>query len=349
MSSGTLVLEGVTKRHPGSVRASLDRVDLDAAAGHILVLLGTSGAGKTTLLRLVAGLEDADAGRIRLGARVLSDPDVRVAPEARGVGLVFQHLELWPHMTVAENIAFGLPGRPRRRQALRDAQVRAWAARVGVGHLLARSPATLSGGERQRVAIARTMAPGPGVLLYDEPLANLDPARRRDLRQEIRGLCRAGGTTLVYVTHDPEEAMAVGDEIAVLERGRLVERGEPSRLYRHPRTLAGGRALGPVNALDARPLDGDRVEAVLGVLGTEGTTGPGPFLALLRPEAVVAGGRGAVAEVIEVRPHAAHWVFSARVGETTVEGRSARRVEPGAVVRLEARGPVTVVAAEEAA
>ncbi len=342
--NGHLVLAGLRKRFEGAARPALDGLDLDAEAGTILVLLGTSGAGKTTLLRIIAGLEEADAGRVLLGARVLSDPRVLVAPEKRGVGLVFQHLELWPHMTVAENIAFGLDGRPRGRAAREHPTVVALAGEVGVEGLLGRRPDTLSGGERQRVAIARTLAPAPAVILYDEPLANLDPERRTRLRSLIRTLCRERSTTLVYVTHDAEEAMELGDEVAVLHRGRIVDRGTPAELYRAPRSLAGARALGPITVLPGT-VSGGAVDTALGRLEVVGDAPDGTAWALLRPEVVQAHGAGE-AVVLEVRPRAGGWRFTARLAGHVLEGRTTAVLEPGQQVGLRARGPVPVVAPE---
>ena len=214
MSATDLRCKGLTRAHGG--RIVLRAVDVEVAAGTSLVLLGSSGAGKTTLLRIVAGLDRADAGRVELGDELLSDPRVLVPPEERRIGMVFQALELWPQMTVAEHLAFGLPGRPKGRAARKHPDVLALAEQVGLPlELLRRKPATLSGGEQQRTAIARTLAARPGVVLYDEPLANIDPDRRRSLRALIRRLAREHGTTLVYVTHDPEEALEIGYEIAV--------------------------------------------------------------------------------------------------------------------------------------
>jgi len=345
VTGGRLLLEGLERRFPGASRPALDGLDLDVEAGTILVLLGRSGAGKTTLLRIVAGLDEADAGRVVVGERVLSDPRVRVPPERRGVGLVFQHLELWPHMTVAENIAFGLPGRPRGRAARWDPVVTDLAERVGVDALLERSPSSLSGGERQRVAIARALAPAPAIMLYDEPLANLDPDRRAQLRRLIRSLCRDGGTTLVYVTHDADEAMEMGDEVAVLHRGRVVDRGPPDALYRTPTTLAGARALGPLTVLPGR-VDAGWVETALGRIEVQGSASDGAALALLRPEAVEVGGQ-APAVVLEARPHADAWRFTARLDDREVHGQARERLEEGQEVGLRARGPVAVLRGEE--
>ncbi len=346
MTDAALRVEGLGKRHPGTEESALAEVDLEVHAGRVLVLLGHSGAGKTTLLRIVAGLETADAGRVWVSGRLVADPASVVDPERRGVGLVFQHLELWPHMTVAENIAFGLPGRPRGRAARRHPVVASLAGRVGIADLLGRAPATLSGGERQRVAIARTLAPRPPVVLYDEPLANLDPDRRGDLRRLIRALASEDEATVVYVTHDADEAMAMGDDVAVLHHGRIVERGAPQDLYLRPATLAGARALGPVTALPGEVTAG-RVRTSLGELETGRVVATPRCVAVLRPEEVEVGPEGVPAEVVDAHPVGAAWRVRARVDGEVVEGHASSRVEPGASVHLAVRGPAWTLEAEE--
>jgi iron(III) transport system ATP-binding protein len=348
MTGALLACRDVRKSfRPG--RPVLDGVDLEVPAGTALVLLGTSGAGKTTLLRILAGLEEADAGTVLLGDEVLSDPRVRVPPERRRVGVVFQALELWPQLTVAEHVAFGLPGRPRGRRAARHEQVRALARDVGLDpELLRRRPDTLSGGEQQRVAIARTLAARPEVILYDEPLANLDPARRRSLRALIRRLGRERGTTLVYVTHDPEDALEIGDQVAVLAGAHVVERGAPAEVYAHPTTLAGARALGPIADLPAQARGG-RVRTVL---GTHAATVPdGPCRVLWRPEGLVALAPGedvegsAAVEVDEVVARGPDWSFTGRVEGVALQGRSPRPVTAGETLRVRVDAPAAVVPA----
>lgn len=353
MSGDRLVLRGITKRFAtrGGFTTVLRDVDLDVEGGACLVLLGSSGSGKTTLLRIALGLETADVGDVVLGGRVLSDPRVRVAPSRRGIGMVFQALELWPHMTVAEHLAFGLPGRPRGKHALHDETVRQLAHDVGLeaSHLV-RRPDTLSGGERQRVAIARTLAPNPSVVLYDEPLANLDPSRRSALRALVRRLADERRTTTVYVTHDADEALAIGDEIAVIARGRVVERATPENLYRRPRSLAGARALGPVT-VRAATVDGMRVHTSLGdgVAGDPEAAGAvdGAALALWRPEQIrpTSDASAPTGVVTSCRPAGADHAFELRLEDGNVFGRSRDAVVVGETIRIAVQGPVVVVPA----
>ncbi len=338
---------GISKRFGDTV--VLDGVSLEVSEGASVVLLGSSGSGKTTLLRIIAGLDAADAGTVELGGRVLSDPRPQVMPENRRIGMVFQALELWPHMTVAEHITFGLEGRPRGRAAARHTVARELIARVGLDlDVLARRPDTLSGGERQRVAIARTLAAEPRVILYDEPLANLDPDRRDSLRILIRELAREQGTTVVYVTHDAAEAQEMGDEVAVLSHGSLVEQQPPHELYRNPRTLIGARALGAVTALTAT-WDGAVAQTALGALkvgDAEHASTIGDALAVLRPESIDVVDEGGVAGTITaVRPRGALFSFDAQVGDESVLGQCVRAVRIGDTVRLAATAPACLVPA----
>jgi len=354
MTAAPVTLRGIVRRLGG--RVVLDHVDLEAPAGRVLVLLGESGAGKSTLLRLVAGLDDPDAGTIEIAGRVVADPKRRVAPHARGVGMVFQTLELWPHMTVAENITFGLAGRPRGARAAAHPRVLEVAEAVGLpAALLARRSPTLSGGERQRVAIARALAADPGVLLYDEPLAHLDPSRRGEIRSLVRRVAVARTTTVVYVTHDPAEALEVGDVLAVLAHGHVVDVGVPADVYARPRTLAAARALGAVSSLVARRRAEGGVECALGTL--EATTREGAArldggLVLLRPEQVHAraagAGAGTPAEVTEAFAVLGAHAFRARLRDgVVVEGRSPTPFAPGASVAVTVAGPGVLVPSED--
>jgi len=234
-----LVVEGLSKAWPGF---SL-RVGLEIGDGRIAALLGPSGCGKSSLLRLLCGLATPDSGRILLDGRELSG----LAPEARGIGLVFQDYALFPAMSVRRNIEYG----PRMRglgRADRERRARDLAASFGIADLLDRGPASLSGGEQQRVALARTLAAEPKLVLLDEPLSSLDAGLRRRLRSEIAERLRAAGVMALHVTHDVDEALAVADEVFLMDRGRIVERGGPEALYDSPSTAYGARFLcrGPV-------------------------------------------------------------------------------------------------------
>jgi len=238
--------DGVSKRF-GS-QAALRDVSLDVEAGECLVLLGPSGCGKTTLLRLLAGLEDADAGSIWIGERRVND----LEPAARDVAMVFQNYALYPHFTVFHNIAFPLRARGVADAEI-DTRVRAAAARVAIEGLLDRKPAQLSGGQQQRVALARAIVRNPAVYLMDEPLSNLDAQLRLHTRTELKRLHQELGTTMVYVTHDQAEAMTLGTRIAIMQNGSIVQVGAPLDLYRRPANVFVGRFLGnpPMNILSA--------------------------------------------------------------------------------------------------
>ena len=240
-----LTLERVTKRFPssGTGTAAVDGVDLVVADGEFLAVLGPSGSGKTTLLRLVAGLEAVDEGTIRLGPTMVSAPGLHVPPERRRVGVVFQSYALWPHMTVKRNVGYALEVR-RVRGANYDRRVAAALATVGLGGLEDRRPAELSGGQRQRVALARCLAMEPSVVLLDEPLASLDVHLRAALQEEFTAFHRHTGATMLYVTHDQGEAMALADRVAVMEAGRLIQVAPPATLYREPATPMVARFVG---------------------------------------------------------------------------------------------------------
>ena len=216
----------------GEVRA-LEDISFTAPAGEITCLLGASGCGKSTLLGLAAGLLRVQQGEVALGDEVLADAQRNPPPEARPVGLVFQDGALFPHMTLAANVAFGLP-------KARRAEADSWLAKVGLAGMGARYPHELSGGQQQRAALARAMAPEPQVLLMDEPFASVDIVLRRKLRRECRILLREAGATVVLVTHDPAEALDIADRIAVMESGRIIQFGTPHELHHAPATASVG-------------------------------------------------------------------------------------------------------------
>ncbi|MCC7138370.1 MAG: ABC transporter ATP-binding protein [Planctomycetes bacterium] len=318
----------------------LDRVDVEARRGRVLVLLGRSGAGKTTLLRVVAGLEAPDEGTVHVDGHLVAGGGARVPPERRGVGMVFQTLELWPHMTAAENVAFGLAGRPRGARAGEHPRVLEVAAAVGFpASLLRRRPPSLSGGERQRVAIARALAPAPAVLLYDEPLAHLDPSLRDDVRALVRRVTAATGTSAVYVTHDPEEATEVGDDLVVLERGRVVERGTPAEVFRAPRTWAGARALGAAAGVRGRRREAGVVETPLGALAVVADPALDAGRVVLRPAQVAPAADGPRYDVVDAHPVVGGHAFTVRLPDgVLVEGRSSSPVAVGATTAVRVEG-----------
>ena len=222
---------------------AVDRISASIGAGRFVALLGPSGCGKTTLLRMIAGLERPDAGRIRIDGQIVAAPDRFVPPERRNLGMVFQSYALWPHMTVAGNIAFGLNRLPREECASR---MREALQMVGLTDMAGRKPHELSGGQRQRVALARSLAARPRVLLLDEPLANLDAHLRHSMLAEFRRIHAATGCTMVLVTHDQNEAMAVADLVGVMNRGRLEQLAAPQQLFDRPANPMVARYVGTV-------------------------------------------------------------------------------------------------------
>jgi len=238
MPAASIQLDGISKTYPGG-HTALHGIDLTAAAGEFLVLVGPSGCGKSTLLRLIAGLEAPTSGRI-----VLDGVDVTAwTPQARDLAMVFQSYALYPHMTVRENLAYGLRVRRLSRAAI-DERVARVAEALGIAPLLDRRPAQLSGGERQRVALGRAMVREPRAFLLDEPLSNLDPALRAHARAELRQLHQRLGSTIVYVTHDQEEAMTLGTRIAVMRKGRIEQLAPPLAIYDRPANTFVARFIG---------------------------------------------------------------------------------------------------------
>jgi len=226
-------VQGATKKFGAT--AALTEVDFTVAAGEFLVLLGPSGSGKSTLIRCLAGVERLDSGQLHVGGQLVTDGKRHLPPERRNLAMVFQDYALWPHLSVAGNVEYALRRRrlPRSESSRRVTET---LERVGLGGHHDRYPHQLSGGEQQRVALARAVVAEPGLLLFDEPLSNLDADLRERLRVEISTLTRESGATAVYITHDQSEAFALADQIGVLDRGRLVQLGKPEDLYQRPAT-----------------------------------------------------------------------------------------------------------------
>jgi multiple sugar transport system ATP-binding protein len=247
-----LTLEGVTKRFEDGTVAVRD-VTLTVPDGELMVLVGPSGSGKTTVLRIVAGLEDATEGAVRIGDRLVNDVD----PRDRDIAMVFQNYALYPHMTARENMVFALRLRRMARADI-DRRLDEAASTLGIGPLLDRTPRQMSGGERQRVALGRALVRKPQVFLFDEPLSNLDAKLRVQMRREIARLHHQLATTMIYVTHDQVEAMTLGDRIAVLNRGELQQVDTPTALYQHPRNTFVASFIGtpPMNLIEGEIIAG---------------------------------------------------------------------------------------------
>lgn len=267
-------------------------VALRVPAGSITVLLGPSGCGKTTLLRAIAGLERPRDGSVRLGTTLVSGPGVWVPAQRRGVGMVFQDPSLFPHLTVADNIAFGLR---RSERARREARVGELLDLVGMAAYAERLPGSLSGGQQQRVALARSLAPSPSVLLLDEPFSALDANLRAQLRRDVARIVRDVGVTTVFVTHDQDEAFAMGDRVGVIHEGRLRQLGTPAELYGHPVDPWVAEFVGEANVLPAQSTDGIAATPLGRIPLAAPTTGA--VLVLVRPEDVGVGSAGAQGQV----------------------------------------------------
>jgi len=315
-SAPAIRLEGLTKHYAGG-QPVLDGLDLEFGAGQFNVILGASGCGKSTLLRLVAGLESPDRGRFYLDAREVTP----LPPRERQCAMVFQNYALYPHLSVADNLGYclKLAGLPRDA---RQARIHEVANSLGIEALLPRLPGQLSGGQRQRVAIGRALVRRPPVLLFDEPLCNLDSGLRQEMRLELRRLQRQTGATILYVTHDQTEAMTLADQILLLDQGRLQQRGTPQEIYHQPAStfVAGFFGTPPMNLLEVRHeaasgqlllADGQRWPLPQPVAGPL----PARLLLGIRPEDVRLGGQGLVARLDSIEDLGSQRLLHLRLGE----------------------------------
>lgn len=314
-----LRLTGVSRRYEGTGRGVED-LSLDVRAGELLALIGASGSGKTTTLRMIAGYEPPDGGRIALVDAAGAERDItREPPQHRGFGMVFQHYALFPHMSVQENVAFGLEARGVPRAERRQRAAHALAG-VGLADYGARAVQALSGGEQQRVALARALVIEPHVLLLDEPLSNLDPTLRQTTRDELREMLHRLRITVVFVTHDQEDAFAVADRVAMLSAGRLEQVGTPEELYHAPASHVVARFVGR-GALAPAHVDGDVAVVTIGGVSQRAPLGSAAAgsgsLAVLRPESLTvvdAAESGAWRGTVHTRRFAGdHFVY--RVGD----------------------------------
>lgn len=289
--------------HPGSgqqdLAPALDGVTLDVERGELVTVVGPSGCGKTTLLRSIAGFEAPDSGSIRIGGKTVFESGSQMVPaHERGVGLVPQEGSLFPHLSVAQNVGFGLHAMSRRERHVRTGET---LDLVGLGHLSKRRPHELSGGQQQRVALARAIAPGPSVILLDEPFSALDEYLRESLRTEVRQLLKNLKATVVMVTHDQGEALALGDRVAVMRNGRIVQVGDPRTTYYRPADIELARFLGEAVIIGGNVVaNGTSLPTVSCAFGTLPVSSwhgkPGQCEVLIRPEniqinSVAPGGR----------------------------------------------------------
>jgi ABC-type Fe3+/spermidine/putrescine transport system ATPase subunit len=283
-------LSGVEKHFKSGAQtvAALKGIDLEVRRGEFFVLLGPSGSGKTTLMRCVAGLEKPDRGNISFeGATVFSAmPPLYVPPEQRQIGMVFQSYAIWPHMTVAENIRLVLThGQRRISKADVKERIRHVLSLVQLDNFGERPARLLSGGQQQRVALARALATNPKLLLMDEPLSNLDARLREEVRGKIKKLVTELGITVLYVTHDQEEAMVLAHRIAVMSQGEILQSGKPYELYRTPNNSLVAEFFGSINWVRGKLLDQHRVETEIGPLMVEHSNGhTGEVVVGIRPE-----------------------------------------------------------------
>ena len=338
----SIELASVTKSFGG--HKALNDVSLSIEDGTFFVVLGPSGCGKSTLLRTIAGLEQIDKGEISIDDLPVARKDFHLPPEDRQVGVVFQSYALWPHMSVAGNVAFPLETAGKKRSAV-SARVAECLETVALTPYLHRRPAELSGGQRQRVALARCLAQGAGTVLMDEPLANLDPHLRSAMEEELSAFHEASGATTLFITHDQREAMALADKVAVMWEGKILQVDDPDTLYRRPSSekVAGFIGRSTLVPVAVNRVDAGEAEVTLGSVTVEVDcpveTVPGPATLLLRPEHLVlaTGANGFEAVVQRTIYRGGYWevfVTLADVEEPLLMILH-RRAEPGDSLRLE--------------
>ncbi len=315
-------------------KVAVDDVSLSVAPGEILALLGPSGCGKTTLLRMIGGLEVPDSGEIRLGGKTLNGARAFVPPEKRRIVMVFQDFALFPHMTVARNVEFGLPSGADKRERM-EALLRT----VGLEGLERRMPHELSGGQQQRVAIARALAAEPRVMLFDEPFSNLDPAIRLHVRAEVRQIIRTTGVTAIFVTHDQEEALSLADHVAVMIDGNILQIGTPREVYANPTSRAVAEFVGRANFFRGEVRDGVAT-CELGTFAVEADF-EGPADIMVRSEDLVPAEDGTPAEAVSSTYLGHEQLVTLRLAGGTVvhaRWRPSLAVSPGARTGLRVEG-----------
>ncbi len=326
MPDPVLTLDTVRKAYGGCVAVADASLVLEA--GQITCLLGPSGCGKSTLLRLIAGLERVDSGTIRAGSTLLSSSQSSASPDQRDIGLVFQDYALFPHLDTLENVAFGLDGRKRDRHARAEQLLHSFK----LGHRIGVYPHTLSGGEQQRVAIARALARQPAAVLLDEPFSGLDGSLRAEVRRNVLSALRESGAAVLIVTHDPEEAMVMADQLALMADGRVLQSGTPQHCYLEPVSLQAARLLGEANVLRAWT-EGGRVQTAFGAVPIQHGADERNGQLMVRPEGLRLDPAGVPAELVEAHFAGPYWELLVRIGDeaATVRHPSAEPPHEGQV------------------
>lgn len=326
-----LMLDGVTRRY--GRREVVSHASFALRPGRVTCLLGPSGCGKSTILRLIAGLEPLDEGKIIIRGQLVSAPGMTVAPERRGVGLVFQDNALFPHLTVRDNVGFGVQalGKGPQQRLVQDLL-----ARLQVDHLADNWPHTLSGGEQQRVAIARALAREPVLLLLDEPFSGLDGHLRAQIRRSLMADLHEVGTTVLIVTHDPDEAMMLADDLILMADGKILQTGSPQDCYDNPLSLVAARLLGDALKVPA-PVRNETASTPFGLLAAPGVSSGDRFL-IVRPKDLAIDDDGMPAKVISVRKigHEVLAFVETEVGKFSIEAGSAE-LSAGQAIRLQMR------------
>ncbi len=327
MTDAAITISDLTVAYDGP--EILRSVSLEVGRGEQVALLGPSGCGKTTLLRTLAGLERPTSGTITLGGVAVAGPNLHVPPEKRRIGLVFQDWALFPHLSVAQNVAYGLPRSERSRRGPHGPRVAETLDMVGLGGLADRAPHTLSGGQQQRVALARALAPRPEALLLDEPFSNLDASLRTEVRSEVHRLLRELAVTAVFVTHDQDEAFVLGDRVAVMRDGIIVQCATPAEVYANPVDAWVAGFVGEANLVPGTA-NGTLATTAVGPIPIESGSAAGSEVSvLIRPEDLaLSSGGSSIVDLVEYYGHDTTY-------EVAVDDRLRLRVRQPSIPRFE--------------
>ncbi len=339
-----LNIQNLSKSFHRSGTPTVNNLSFNLEPGQIVALLGPSGCGKTTTLRLIAGFERPDLGSITLENQTLYGTGLDVPPERRGIGFVFQDYALFPHLTVLQNVVFGLSSLPKPQRLARALEV---LGMVGLLVFQNRLPSQLSGGQQQRVALARALAPRPKLILLDEPFSSLDANLRASTRQEVRRILEAFGATALLVTHDQEEAMSFADRIIVMRDGHIEQDGTPESVYEQPRTAFVANFLGRTNLIPARA-SGNAAKSILGI-HTLKTPENGAVMLSVRPESLRLGDSGLAAAVVarEFKGHDLTYTLEAGNVQLVVQTDVIQHLQVGELTFIKLVGEAVVVRGSE--